>query len=208
MSILFCLSPYLLSAQVRIVNLSLKHADSALLYVGVSNLIEISGLNNYMNLELRSNSCKVGKRENDKFEIIVLDKQQFDTLLVFQNNKLLFTKNFKIEKIPEFKPQLGFIKDYSATISQILMNSKLYLVLPNCDYQHSMRITSFEFSVLNPQNILISNFGYTYGNELTFLQLDLIRKLKNGSKLVFENIKATCPNCIGRVLGKFIVTIN
>lgn len=198
--------PFSLFAQVGMKNMSLKHPDSALLYIGAQNFIEISGLDNYTNLELKSSSGTVNPFEDGKFHLLVR-RQGPDTVLLFRNHKLIFTKIYSIKYIPDAKSQLGYITEKTATVNQILQNTKLYVVLPGCDYKHNFRIRSFELILIDPKNILLQNSGPTRGNELNSIHLEEIKKLKPGSRLVFENIKATCPYCAGWTLNTLTITI-
>ncbi len=157
--------PFGLFAQVGMKNMSLKHPDSALLYIGVQNYIEISGLDNYTNLELKSSSGTVYPSEDGKFYLMVR-RQGADTVMLFQNRKLIFTKIYKIKFIADPKTQLGYVTEKTATVSQILQNTKLYVVLPGSDYKHPFHIQSFELILINPQNVLINNFEPTRANEL------------------------------------------
>lgn len=202
-----CFIPNILVAQIALKNLSLKHPDSSLLYIGASNCIKIVGLKDLNHLELKAKKGTVSTFENGDFFVKEVSNKLRDTLILYQDKKILLSKIYEIKYISDPIAQLGYITTEYATVNQILLNTKLSVVLPNCDLKHYLSITSFELSLYSSKNVLLANWEYTSSNELSPIQIEEIKKLHSGAKLKFENLKARSPDCIPRALNDLTITI-
>lgn len=202
--------PFSLFAQVGMKNMSLKHPDSALLYIGVPNTIEIFGLKDFRNLEIKMQQGTVPLSANRKFTVIV-NNEGADTLRLYQNKKLLSTKVFNLKHLGDIERGVGDFKKSSgfATVYQVLSNGELWCGFTSSIYIHNPQIKKFDLTICNPPFKLKSCkvFKANKGPLLTSRQIKKIKELKPGSKLFFENIKIIDFDGLQRTLATMIITI-
>lgn len=208
---MFCIVNFIIPlacfGQINIQNISLKHPDSSILYIGEQNYLKISGLKKNDKTEISSSSGSINVSNEGLISVKVTKSNISDTLVLYQNKKKIFKKAFSVRLIPDPIAQLGYINKDVTTVNRILLNTKLQVVLPGCDFKHSLSIKGFELSLFNSRNVVTNKFEFINGDEFSLKQMEEIKKLKTGSKLVLKNIRATCPYCIGRVLDSLKITI-
>ena len=144
------LSSLLSYGQIEIKNFSLIYPDMNLLYVGIENHIEITGIKDTTNLTLTSVTGEVLKFKSHKSNEFLL-KQQYtkaDTLRLYQAGKLILTKIYEVKSIGYPIAQLGKITDSIATVKEILAEPILCVVIPDCYYDHRFQIISFESLII------------------------------------------------------------
>lgn len=208
---LFCIVIFIIPlacfGQINIQNISLKHPDSSILYIGEQNYIKISGLDQKDKIEISSSTGSINVSDDGLISIKVTKANISDTLVLYQNKKAIFKKVFVVRTLPKAIAQLGYVNKEITTVNQILLNTKLYVVLPKCDFKHSLSIMGFELSLFKPNNTLKELFEYISEGELNLKQIEAIKKLKSGDILLFDNIKATCPDCAVLSLDPIKITI-
>lgn len=91
--------------------------------------------------------------------------------------------------------QLGMIRDSITTNSRILLNPQLYVVTEDGKLSNYYSVLKFTLAITNPAGELLLSAEMTGGNKLTNHQRSIIRDLAPGSKLKFEEIIGTCPDC-------------
>lgn len=207
LSIVLCMIPHLLMAQIRIQNISLKHSDSALLYVGVANIIKVSGIDNKDKFELTSSIGELSTIDLDQYQLKVTSAVKTDTLNVFQNGKLLFSKVYEVKLLSEPSVKLGNILSNYASIVEIEKNKNLSVLLPNWEYKAAFNVVNFRLTIQNHFGKIVSNDEINMGNSISKNQLKIIKQLEIGSKLIFENIKVIGPDKIERLFPSITITI-
>lgn len=202
-----CFWPLLLSAQTRIENISLKHKDSALLYVGVPNIIKISGIENINDIELKSTRGELSPAENGQYKLFVNSVNYPDTLSIYQNGELLTSKIFNVKLLSEPIIKLGTIPSNYATIDEIKRNNKLQVHLPNWEYKAEFKVVNFRLTIQNHFGKIVSSDEINFGNAISTDQLKVVKKLEQSSKLIFENIKVVGSDKIERQFPTCIITV-
>lgn len=202
-----CFWPLLLSAQTRIENTSLKHKDSALLYVGVPNIIKISGIENINNIELKSTRGELSPAENGKYKLFVNSVNYPDTLSIYQNGEFVTSKIFNVKLLSEPIIKLGTIPSNYATIDEIKRNNKLQVHLHNWEYKAEFKVVNFRLTIQNHFGKIVSSDEINFGNAISADQLNVVKKLEQSSKLIFENIKVVGSDKIERQFPTCIITV-
>lgn len=177
-------------AQIAVISESVIHPDSNILYIGVDNIIKVSGINNY---KILSTNSEVNKIQKDKFNIRVSNFGE-SIIKLYKNRKLTFSKVFRIDVIHTPIPQLGTIVDSFSTVREILIDPSLQLVLRGSSYKHSFQIVRFDITIIRVNGDTISK-GNVVGNLIPANQLNIIQRLGDGDHLYFSNIYGTCPDC-------------
>lgn len=199
--------PTLLSAQIRIDNISLKRPDSSLLYIGVENIIKISGIEKNAYTQLKSSGGELKNIGNGQYSLWVNSVKQPDTLTVYQDGKVLSSRIFTVKLLSEPVLKLGAIQSNYATVDEIKRNSKLQMHLPNWEYKAAFKVMNFRLTILNHFGKIVSSDEINVGNAISAEQLKIIKKLEQNSKLIFENVKVVGPDQVERTATNFIVTV-
>ena len=144
--------PITIFAQINIKNHSSIKPDTNLLFVGINNKIETTGIvidttsiDIETNLRLTSSNGKVSNQKWQKNIFWVsVHGQKTDTLRLYINNILTFTKIFDVRYIGNPIAKLGNITDTTVTVKEIISNPDITVRIPNCYYNHKMIVTSFD----------------------------------------------------------------
>ena len=210
------LTPVFLKAQVTICNLSLTDTTQNIFYVGVDNLVKISG-NQFHYLKqsvaIWGGGAVITPRGPGLYIIKVEKETDSCKMWVGTHKKIIFKKNFICRKIGDFVLRYGGIKDsimtynrpVKATIDQLLVNSFLYIDFPGSYYKHNYQISSFATLMLSDKADSLSIPGD--GNMLSSKQKEMIKKLQPGDAIVFENIYCLGSDSRRRKLTPFIIEI-
>jgi len=204
------LLPLTTFSQVDISNSSLKYPQINILYIGVENIIKVSGVDKDSNLKLISSKGEVRKSiwyDSLNTFLVRVHYTGTDTLRLYQDQNLLLTRIYAVEKVNPIIAQLGDILDTTATKQEILKAPILNVVIPNCYLDHQFQIISFQISFLKAYGDTIKTLYTTNGNHLIKKQINLIKKLMPGNKIAFAYITATCPSCQNIRLKPITITI-
>jgi hypothetical protein len=102
--------------------------------------------------------------------------------------------------------RIGNIEGPFTNVQELLENPILKVYIPDCYHIFKAQITSYEF-------ILIRNSGETFyskkiiGNEFGFYELEKIKKLKGGDKVVIKNAIGLGPENGSRILPELTLYI-
>lgn len=243
---LFLVSLFLLPgssfSQLDLINTSLTDPHKNILYLGIENVIQIIGLDHDDSLRIESSSSKVFRSDwrGEHYRIVMPVDRSLDTLLVYGNNVLLLRKVFEVHRLSDPIAQLGNITRSSATVSEILQDPTLSVVIPDCFYDHTFRVLGFEVYVIQAFDTMqitrtyargtidtlyredldtgeltmdtlkrteFETFFRTKNNTLVDYQIDRIKLMRVGDRLLIDNIKAGCADCSLRKLNPLIITI-
>jgi len=202
--------PFVASAQVVINNVRLTVPQMNILYIGVENIIEVSGLNDFSELELKSSTAQISINNRSKtMNQFLVDAGYVgsDTLQLYQFGKLILTRIYENRSIPMPVPQLGDLSDSTAFVIQILRNPTLNIVFPDCYFAPGFRVTKFNLTLIHSAGDTIKKYSITEGFQLLSGQIKAIRKLKTGDKILFTGIITTCPNCMNQILKPYEIVI-
>ena len=201
------LSSLLIKAQITITNHSLTDTSQNIFYIGVDNLIKISG-KQYKPLEqslvIKGGGASMGGVGGTY--IVKVQKETDDcSMWVNGNGKTIFKKDFRVRVVGDIVVRYGGLKDSIATINQLLTNPFLFIEIPESYYKHNFQITSFTATFISQE--LDSLKTYLVGNMLSTEQKELIKKLRTGDKIFFDQIYALGPDSRRRKLKSFTITI-
>ena len=194
-------------AQISLKNTILKHPDSAILFVGVPNLMEISGLTDADDIIIKSETGTIKKSKDGNFIVYENNTTKPEVISLYKGNQKVYSKKYSIQLIPDPIARFGYINGPTATIAQLLLNTQLYIVFPGSDYKGRSHVQSFRLLIYNEKKVLIEADEPTIGNALPIHHIELIKKLKPGAMLNFESIKASCPEAITRTFDDLKITI-
>jgi hypothetical protein len=194
-------------AQISLKNTILKHPDSAILFVGVPNLMEISGLTNAGDIVLKSETGTITKSNDGQYLVYENNTSKSEVLSLYKGNQKVFSKKYSIRLIPDPIARFGFINGTTATVAQLLLNTQLHIVLPGSDFKSRFYVQSFRLLIYNEKKVLIQANETTIGNELPIRHIELIKQLKPGAVLIFERIKVSGPDGMTRSIDDLKITI-
>lgn len=203
-TILIILTSHLLSAQINLRNLSLTIPDSALLYYGLENKIEILGTPYQASIKYTSTNSDI---QVDSSRIIIVPKKfGIDTIKVYNGKLKIFQKTFLIVKLETPVIQIANSIDSFLDKDRIIKIPYVSLKVPNCLYKFRTIVYSYNLTILNKSQERIE-FNMM-NNEITMDALNVIQTLKHGDQLYFENIiGAVQPSFCPRGFGDKIIKI-
>ena len=136
-------------------------------------MIQIVGEEENDSIRVKSSSARISRSwRGSAFRTVYPSSSPWDTLFLFANDVLILTKVFKSDVVPDPVAQLGNIKDSTATVSEILQNPALTVVLPDCFYDHSFYIFSFEARVIQNNDTIILLQSFEPGSIDTVFNID------------------------------------
>ena len=179
-------------AQLKIENLALTKPDANFLYIGVDNKIEVSGVKNTPLLRVEMNGMFYSADVNGLFYVKAV-KRDTSELHVYQNSKIVATKIYYTDRIPEPIVLLGAYRDTVVLKGEVLNYNKLRVVFPNCLYSHKSSVASFDIKFISKIKEL-NKSDKVYGTSIPEVYKSLISKLQSGDKIVFDNIRIVGPD--------------
>lgn len=178
--------------QISIINLSLTDSSLDIAYVGVDNHIALKGVNRLSTLIISVTNGTIEKYASNEY---LFRMQNTDTSVfsVKQNGKVIASKTFKGSTLPSPVAGLGNLKDSVVTMKQIELNPFLAIILPNCFYRNNSTILGFSAAFFNHETN-DSLFTSADRNKLSPQQLKIIKELKSGDTIYFDNIRYVWPD--------------
>ena len=182
-------------SQVDIINKTLVVQDSSVLYIGIANAIQIINTKNPF-FEIRSASGRLRSTGNPFIFELRPSGPGPDTVYLFDGNEVMFKKGFRAVYLPPIEAKLGTLRKEEATQEEIYINGWLVLTIPNCTCKTSFVVSSFEIEFdgedVDEEVLKIE------GDRVTTKARKIIKNLKSGDVVYFDNIKA--KNDDGRVI--------
>lgn len=206
--IIFLLISFSADSQITISNHSLTDTTQNVFYIGVDNIIKISGEQYHylkQSVAISGGGAVIIPRGRGLYIIKVEKETDSCKMWVGTNKKIIFRKNFICRKIGDPVVKYGGLKGSNATTSQLLTNPFIYVDIPDSYYKHDFNITSFNAIFISHD--LDSLRTFSVGNLLTDEQKELIKKLNPGDKIFFDQIYALSPDDRRRKLKPFTIII-
>jgi GldM C-terminal domain len=193
------------SAQVDIINVSIADSTKPILYIGVDNYVSLKGKNNYVDysISIAGTNSTITKTGPNKYIARVAEKGTA-IITYTEKGKSPVKKNFLVEIVPDPIATLAGLYDTTINRNRILINPQLQVILPNCYYQHSYRVISFQAVFINGSD---SIFTFSNYNRLTEEQLKLVRQQTSGATIYFDNIRALSTDSRTVTLQPFWIKI-
>ena len=178
-------------SQTNIINKTLLVPDSNVLYLGITNSIEIINNKNPF-FEIRSASRNLSSTRNSYIFEIRPTHLGWDTVFILDGNEILFQKAFQIVALPAIEAKLGTLRVEEATQEEIYINGWLVLTIPNCKCTPLYGVTSFEVG-FDSEDVK-EDVLKIEGDRLTIKARKIIKSLSSGDVVYFENIIARDPD--------------
>jgi hypothetical protein len=102
---------------------------------------------------------------------------------------------------------IGNTSDSILTVNEILKEPLLKIIIPNSSLFHNYVIIRYNLTISKVNGEIILNKEATSGNKLTSSQIDLIKELNTGDRLIFDNLVVGCPDCRNFKLKLYSITI-
>jgi hypothetical protein len=145
----FILSSLIAYEQIKFNNISSLDKDDAVLYIGVENYIEISGINARAGkTAFNVTHSEISKVEGNRYFLRVFS-QKPDTLKFYQNGHLSLKEVFSVNVIPYPVARLANSNDTILSVAQIKINPFLSVVIPGCNHKHDFQIMSFNATTIS-----------------------------------------------------------
>ena len=194
-----------------------------LMYVGVDNPFDIavSGFNNKdvePVIEIFPESARhlkyqLKKLTNGSYTIKIpygVNGVKVNALVKIGNQKKVlkgFAPYFRVKGLPDPVAKLGGQTDGAKIIRQLVIAANgVAAVMNNFDFDVQITVASYKLTILgeNFQKSALNSNGPIYNKE----QLQLLEQLKEGQKIIIEEIKVNMPDGTTRFLPSLILDVN
>jgi hypothetical protein len=204
-SLLFFL-PLLTTGQLRIINPRLFNPDSAYLYIGVPNTLKITGAGKGSSMQLKGDGVTIQKGYVENEFTVLAPSAGTSTIKIYKNGKCIHTKIYQVSRIPDPVVSLGKNTSRLLTVTEILADPSLYLVLPGCHLDARFSIISFSalFIRTGTDNVMSEASD---GNRMSAGQLNVVKTLVPGDKIIFDDIKVQGPDSRTRTVPAVTIVI-
>lgn len=107
---------------------------------------------------------------------------------------ILLGKQTSAQPVLQIVAQLGTIKDSVTTVQKILVNPWLIVVDEKRNKTH-FTVIGFTLTITEPSGEYILLKSTSLNNYLTKEQINSIKLSGSGYRLLFTDLRATCPDC-------------
>lgn len=184
------LFPFKLPAQVNVINRSLTDSSKKIVYTGVDNRLEITGLESFKTITITTNRGSLSKSGRLIYTLRTTSEYSF-FITVIKDGLTVYYEKFNSEELSEPIARIGNIKDTIGTVDDILSNPVLSVDFPGSLYRDTCKVTEFEFRDDSNDEPLRST-----DNKLTDEQIKVIKKTKKKEDIIVENISAACGGSV------------
>lgn len=195
-----------LYAQLTVRSTMLTDPSAAVVYIGVDNPIEVSGMDKpeLFLVSIKGGGSSLMATGPGRY-IIRATKTDTLTFTILRKNKLLLQKRFAVRKLPDQQVTLADSVS-SATLSKELILSKpqLEVTFPGSLYKHTthgIKITSFTMAIDKEDKVIEVP---TTSNKLSEKQLLLIKESAPRATITFDKIRASLPDGTNRQLPSLV----
>jgi hypothetical protein len=174
-------------AQIKIINRDLIDSTKNEFFIGVDNHIKliITDREEYYSIEVNGAGSSITKTGPMEYSVRVTG---IDTckIGVYKKNTLVLTKKYTTHTIPQAVAALQYLRNTSASVSRILLNPYLRIVIPGANYRISGTIISFRTTfVINGDSTTLS----CSGNVICPEQKKIIQTLIADDTIWFNDIR-------------------
>jgi GldM C-terminal domain len=201
--LLFLLAPLYFVGQVKIENHSLQKPDTNILYIGIENKIHLNGLKNVSQAKILLNGRYYTADKNGLFYVLSSGSGS-GLLQVFLKSKIIASKTFYSNRIPEPIALLGNFRDTSLSKNEIVNYDLVRVILPNCLLAYKLPVINYQITFVSKNRQLnISN--KIIGSKIPADLIELIKKLESEDKIIFEDLKVGGPDDMR--VNAFFITV-
>ena len=169
-------------------------------------MIKIVGSDYTKNSNLLISSGRLTSLDSNKYLIIVQEEAKPVILTFLKGANIVLSDTFHVKIVPIPIPRLANLKDTFGTVNQIVLNPFLTIVLPGCNLKNNFSIISFRTSLIKIEGET-TTLGLVAGHVLPADQIEAIKLLRPGDKIMFDDIRVIGPDDRTRKLGSLIITI-
>jgi hypothetical protein len=195
------------SAQISIVCPGLTDSTLNYFYIGVSNPIEVKGVKMSGNhkIIISGSGAHITSMGDNKYIIRTAAAVTDSSIVkIYEGKKEIFSKPFKIRRIPDEIATLSGLHDTTIRRQRILANPFLVVVSPKCYFKLNWRMVSFTAIFINGTDSIPT---FAQGNLLSKEQIQLVKDAEAGSKIYFEDIRAYGTDSRTRKIYDFWIKI-
>lgn len=194
------------SAQINIICPRLTDSTLNYFYIGVDNPIEIVGIKMTSNhkISIAGGYSSIMSLGGNNYFVRTTAVTDSCLITIYEGRKEIFRKRFNTREIANQVATLAGLRDTSISKNFILLNPFLSVIFPSCYFRSNFHVTSFGATFINSLDSLKT---ITSGYYLSQEQIKLIKETETGSKILFENIRATGPDDRTRALSSFWIKI-
>jgi hypothetical protein len=176
------------------------------LYLGVENPVEIAVSGVPLDeIQVSIDNGTIRRDEAGRF-IVAPAKQGEAKIKLMKENKEIGTRVFRVKILPTPEATIGGMRGGVITKEGLLKAGGISCSISNFDFDVNTRVIYFKVSVMGKKNPILENIRNS--NEFTAAQIDMIKGLKPGQKVYFEDIRGSIPDGTTRELGGIILTID
>ena len=201
----FCLAAGKIRAQVDLVNRSIPRTDSAFLFQGVVNRLEVVGVRGTA-WQLRARNATVIALDSPSRFMVETDRLGPDTLQVLQKGKVVFTKIFRVIASERPVVRWGALTKATATVAEVIANRRMVMFTPGCNCPGEWHVISFSMNFVTGQSAGGKRIAIP-GTAISPEAVQRVQQLRPGDKIVFEQILVVCRTCRIREWPPFVITI-
>lgn len=125
--------PIIAEAQIELFNTSLIDSTKGKLYAQHFNILKIYPYIQSSDIDIRSKYSRIIYRYSNTFTVAPT-RSGLDTISIYRNNKLIYTKIFEVDTLPEPVVRIGNLLDTILHKYQILAQPHLRIFFPKTDY--------------------------------------------------------------------------
>lgn len=191
-------------SQAAIKNMQLVNSDTNLLYVGVENILKVTGVNNAL-VTMTAANCEIKRINNCEFNL----KSKIigsDTINIYKDGKLLLKKRYELKAITNPFIQVSTFASHEGSTREILLNPNLTVIRPYILLAYDLSVIRFSGYFLRQNGDVINAFS-NESNHFSIQQLSTIANLKAGDKILFEKIIIKVNGDSTKHLQQFTFTI-
>jgi hypothetical protein len=176
--------------KATLINTSLTHPDKAIVYMGVENNITLFGEIPGKYIRMERTAGPLNLRPGVKLRTVLkYNETGFDTLRVFDDDKLIIEKVYEIKKLGAFAIGIKGTRDSILSKEEFLKAAQLELYMPDGFYRPKQSISSYTITISTSNGKalqIIKVEGISYAEALK-LHLD---KIQPGVTILFSDVKA------------------
>ena len=172
-----------------LINTSLTKPEMAIMYVGVENVIMIYGEipGKYIRMERSGGPLEVRPGMAMR-ALLKYTEVGFDTLRVFDNDKLIIEKVYEIKNLGTYAIGIKGTRDSVLTKEEFLKAKSLELFMPGGYYKPKQKISSCTITISSETGKVLQKVNIEGINFSTPLELHL-DKIQAETSLLFSDIK-------------------
>lgn len=203
----FAATPAFSSGAVEMFNLSLTDSSLNYLYMGVTNKLRVTGLENYEGLKLSlGNGTATQDTVTKNIFTVSVNKFGVNMLVLYQNETEVLKKEFTNAPVNKPFGMLAENKDTIQAVLKIYPNPVVGFYIPVCDYNFQAKVVSFKVTFKRKTGYVLKTYAVN-GNKLYGEHLLVLKQLEPGDKIVISDVKLSGPDTGIILIKPFTITI-